>query len=139
MARVKKVHRTPSSHLGPLRAIEMHGMRKGRSGNKTWFYVGTGLWTLRTVRRMAERREELLISEALKPGERIIIANDRATIEAYEPRVPSAPKGRRARRLQRKADAKQAKIDAKAAEKAAKKAAKKAGKRSRKRTAPAET
>ena len=131
MARTKKVHHTQVQHLGPLRAIEMHGMRKGRGGNKNWLYVGTALWTLRTVRRMAERREEILISEPLKPGERIIISNARSTLD--DPTVRPAPTGRRARKAQRKADAKQAKID----EKASAKAAKKAARRSRRGRTPA--
>lgn len=128
---VKKVHHTPSARLGTLRKVEMHGFRKARSGNKNWMYIGTALWTLRTVRRLAEHREELLISEQLKPGERIIISNARPTLD--EPPVAAAPKGRRARKAQRKAEARQAKIDAKAAAKAAKKQAR----RSRRGKTPA--
>jgi hypothetical protein len=125
MARVRKVHHTPAARYGALRRIEAHGMRLGRSGNKRWLYIGTGLWTLRTVRRMAERREEVLISERLLPGQRIIIANNRATIEGP---VDSArpPKGRRAAKAQRKADKKATKQDAKIQAKAARGFAKQA-------------
>jgi hypothetical protein len=112
MARIKKVHHNPSSQYGMLRRVEAHGMRLGRGGSKYWLYVGTGLWTLRTVRRMAERREEILISEPLLPGQRIVIANDRATIEGT-PAAPKPPKGRRARKAQAKANKKAAKQEAK--------------------------
>ena len=118
MARVRKVHHTPAAHYGALRRIEAHGMRLGRGGNKRWLYIGTGLWTLRTVRRMAERREEILISEPLRPGERLIIANNRPTIETGA--RPAAPKGRRAKKRHRKAEAAAAKEQAKRDEKAAK-------------------
>jgi hypothetical protein len=104
---------------GVLRMVERSGIRKGMNGSKGWFYVGTGLWTLRTVRRLAERQDEILISEELKPGQRLVISNGRATIE--DGPAP-APKGRRARR-------KQAKADAKAAKKAEKKAARRAKRR----------
>ena len=130
---VKKVHHTPSQRIGVLRTIEMHGMRKGRGGSKHWLYVGTGLWTLRTIRRMAERREEVLISEVLKPGQRLIIANDRPTIEGPVD-VARPPKGRRARKAQRKADKKAAKQEAKIQAKVARKEA-----RRPRRKAPVET
>ena len=125
MARVKRVHRTAANHLGVLRRVEAHGMRMGRSGNKNWLYIGTGLWTLRTIRRMAERREEILISEPLLPGQRIIIANDRATIEGP---VDTArpPTGRRAAKRQRKADHQAAEEEAKLQAKVARKTARKA-------------
>jgi hypothetical protein len=144
MARVKKVHRTPAMHLGVLRRIEAHGMRMGRSGNKHWLYVGTGLWTLRTVRRMAERREEILISETLKPGQRLIISNDRPTLDGPPP-ARKAPRTKRGRKKLAKAQAKaakeQAKADAKAAQREAKIQAKRDAKvaKKAKRVKPVET
>lgn len=111
--------RSAASGGALLRTIERSGIRKGMNGSKGWFYVGTGLWTLRTVRRLAERNEEILVSEELRPGQRIVIANGRATIE--DGPAPQ-PRGRRARRQQRKADAK-------AAAKAEKKAARAARRR----------
>ncbi|WP_421120049.1 hypothetical protein ACE2AJ_01445 [Aquihabitans daechungensis] len=104
-------------HVGVLRRLEHLGMSKGRRGNKTWLYVGTGLWTLRTIRRLADRREEILISEPLRPGDRLIIANNRSTLGTAPPRPP---KGRRAKKAHRKAEAKAAKQQAKRDEKAAK-------------------
>ncbi|HEY4376344.1 MAG TPA: hypothetical protein VGM93_04265 [Acidimicrobiales bacterium] len=67
---------------GLLRRLERTGVRKGLFGeSKAWLYIGTGLWTLRTIRRLAERKPEILLSEELKPGQRLIIANGRATID----------------------------------------------------------
>ena len=86
---------------GALRVLERSGINRGLlgGGGKGWVYVGTGLWTLRTVRRMAERKPEVLISEEIQPGQRIVIANDRATLDGVE-----APplRGRAARRARRK-------------------------------------
>ena len=151
MARVKKVHHTPAASIGLLRRVESYGMRKGRH-NKNWLYVGTGLWTLRTIRRMAERREEILISEPLRPGDRLIIANNRPTLEGAtrtrsgrSVKAQQEPKGRRARKRKRKADAAAAKEQAKRDEKAAKADAKMQAKIARKqakrpkKAEPAET
>lgn len=112
-----------------LRRIEHLGMSKGRRGSKTWLYVGTGLWTLRTVRRLADRREEILISEPLRPGDRLIISNDRPTIGEA---APKPPKGRRAKKKHRKAEKQAAKEQAKQDEKAAKADAKMQAKIARK-------
>ena len=142
MARTKKVHHHAVAHVGVLRRIEHLGMQRGRGGNKAWLYVGTGLWTLRTVRRLADRREEILISEPLRPGERLIISNNRPTVEAA---AAKPPKGRRAKKAHRKAEAKAAKEQAKRDEKAAaadaKMQAKTARKQARrpKKVAPTET
>ena len=88
--------RTPATRGGLLRSAERLGINRGLfGGSRGWLYVGTGLWTLRTVRRLAERKPEILISEELKPGQRIVIANGRATLDDAPP--PSAG-GRRRRR-----------------------------------------
>ena len=100
------VRRRPDPTGGILRTLERSGMRKGMGGSKGWFYVGTGLWTLRTVRRLAERKEEILISETLRPGQRIVIANGRATIE--DAPQAAVPAGRRRRKAAAKAEAKAA-------------------------------
>lgn len=100
----KPIRRGSAAGSSLLRSVERSGIRKGMAGNKGWFYVGTGLWTLRTVRRLAERKDEVLISEVLAPGQRIVIANGRATIDDA-PGTPAAPaKGRKARKA-RKAQA----------------------------------
>jgi hypothetical protein len=120
---------------GLLRTAESLGINRGLlGGNKAWAYVGTGLWTLRRVRKMAERKSEILISENLAPGERIVIANGRATIEQTEQRgrtVRDAKEGPSLSRKERKAEkkrAEQAAVDAKVATKAEKKAGKKRAK-----------
>ncbi len=83
---------------GLLRMAERAGISRGVFGaSKGWFYVGTGLWTLRTMRRLAARKPEVLLSEVLRPGERLIIANGRATIDSA-PAPTAAAAGQRRRR-----------------------------------------
>ena len=96
---------------GLLRVAERAGLRKGMAGSKGWVYVGSGLWTLRTVRRMAERKPEILVSETLKPGQRMIIANGRVTLDDGEAPTAAGPAkpGRRGRKADAKASAKAAK------------------------------
>jgi len=99
-----------------LPRLQRTGLRKGiGQGNSTWLAVGVSAWGLRKVAQMAQRNTEILIREELKPGDRLIIANDRATIESvqgqsqsFELQAPVAEvnQGRKSR--------KQAKKDAKA-------------------------
>jgi len=100
-----------------LGTLERLGINRGVfGGSKGWFYVGSGLWTLRTVRRMAERKSEVLISEPIRAGQRIVIANGTATVEGepapYRGRKgrpkagTTAPKGRKERKAAARADAK---------------------------------
>lgn len=84
---------------GALRFLERTGVNRGlMGGSKGWFYVGTGLWTLRTVRRLATRKTEILLSEELRPGQRIVIANGRATIDGPAGEPVAITRGRRRRR-----------------------------------------
>lgn len=73
-----------SGGRGGLVSLAMRtGVNRGVfGGSKGWLYVATGLWTLRTVRKLAAGKPETLISEEIKPGERLIIANDRSTLDA---------------------------------------------------------
>lgn len=88
--------RSKSSGGGPLRTIERLGVSRGVFGSsKGWMYVGGGLWTLRTVRRMAQRKPEVLLREELAPGQRLIIANGRATLETPGDVEPSRRRRRR--------------------------------------------
>lgn len=105
-----------SGGTGPMRMLERTGLRKGIEGHRGWFYVGTGLWTLRTVRRLAGDKEEILVSERLKPGQSIVISNAVSTTDG-------SPLVRPSRRRRRKA-AKQAQ---KQATRRGRKAAKRAG------------
>ncbi len=86
---------------GWLRTAERMGVARGVfGGSKGWLYVGTGLWTLRTVRRLAARQSEVLLSEELKPGQRVVIANGRATLDQVA--ATAAPAAGRARRRSRR-------------------------------------
>lgn len=68
-----------------LSKLQRLGMRRGIvGGNSTWMALGVSAWGFRKVQKMAQRETEVLIREELKPGERIIIANGRATIERAE-------------------------------------------------------
>lgn len=87
------------SKPGLFRTAERLGINRGLfGGSKPWFYVGTGLWTLRTVRRLAARKSEILLSEELKPGQRLVIANGRATLDEVAAQVQDAGTGPRRRR-----------------------------------------
>ena len=79
---------------GLIRMAELTGIRKGMNGSKGWFYLGTGLWTVRTVRRMAERKTEVLVSERLKPGQRMeIVAMEPVTRKQRKAERKRARKG----------------------------------------------
>ena len=87
--------------------VERTGLRKGTTGaSKGWFYVGTGLWTLRTVRKFAARKEEVLVSEKIRPGDRVLITNTGLTVKqakrSGEP-LPKESKGRKGRKAAAKA------------------------------------
>jgi hypothetical protein len=110
MPRTQAHHRGRPSHV--YNVLERTGLRKGFGGSKPWLYVGTGMWAFRIMRRLGDRREEILISERLRPGERIVIANGVATIEGAP---PPAPRRRRARRKAAKRERAQAKRDRRAA------------------------
>lgn len=98
---------------GLLRTAERLGITRGVfGGHKGWFYVGSGLWTLRTMRRMAARQSEVLISERLAPGQRLVVSNGRATVEEAQElgadiRAPETTG--KVTRKERKAEAKRAK------------------------------
>ncbi len=85
---------------GVLRKAERLGLNRGLvGGSRGWLYVGTGLWTLRTVRRMAQRKTEVLLAEELQPGDRIVIANGRTTLDTTRTSTArSAGRGRRSAR-----------------------------------------
>lgn len=86
-----------------LRTVERLGVSRGVfGGSRGWFYVGTGLWTLRKVRTLAQRQPEILLRETLRPGDRMTIGNGVATIVS----APLADqqltrRGRKARQVER--------------------------------------
>ncbi len=88
---------------GILRTIEKMGVARGVFGaSKGWFYVGVGLWTLRKVRALGQGRDQLLLSEPLRPGDRIVIANGVATIDSAAPAAATDQGSGRSRRSRRK-------------------------------------
>lgn len=84
------------ANAGLVRMVKWAGMdRRGFRSSRGWFYIGTGLWTLRTIRRLAARKPEILLSEVLRPGERLMIANGRATIDSSPVQAPVGAAGNR--------------------------------------------
>lgn len=90
---------------GAFRTLERIGVTRGVFGaSKGWFYVGTGLWTLRKLRSFGERKPEVLMRETLRPGDRVVIANGVATIEsASQAQVREAGRKALSKRQQRRA------------------------------------
>lgn len=65
-----------------LSYLRRTGTRKGFMGDsKPWLYIGAASWAIRLLRRMAQRKPEILLLEELKPGQRIIISNNRKTVD----------------------------------------------------------
>jgi hypothetical protein len=74
----------PAPATGRLvQMLRRQAVRKGVfGGNRVWTAVAIGTWGYTTLRRWARREPELVFSEELKPGQRIIISNDRPTLDA---------------------------------------------------------
>jgi hypothetical protein len=68
--------------VGPIvRILRRNGMRKGLlGGSRGWAAVAIGTWGYTTLKRLARRDPVLVLSEELKPGERIIISNGVPTL-----------------------------------------------------------
>jgi hypothetical protein len=115
-----------ATRLGALGRIQRAGFYRGVMGDsRGWMYVWGGLWL---VRRLSAKSSggQLLLSEELKPGQRLVIGNQRATTGDGPPAavrgrggkvVPvTALKGRKARKANKELAAeaaRQAKADAK--------------------------
>lgn len=84
------------------------GMR-GRGG--PWLALGVGAWGLQRLRSMSAKQAEVLLSEPLAPGERIVITNETVT------RAEAQRRAEQARKAEKKAR-KAAKRERKAAKKA---------------------
>lgn len=101
MARLRPV---PVRSGGMLRNLERLGINRGlMGGSRGWFYLGTGLWTVRKVRTLARRQPEILLREVIRPGDRITVANGVATIESVP--VDAAQLSRKGRKAIRKLEA----------------------------------
>jgi hypothetical protein len=61
------------------------GFRKGIQGNRTWLALGVVIWGGQKLRQLAKRDAEILVREELKPGDRMIIANGRVTVDRVDP------------------------------------------------------
>jgi len=58
------------------------GTRRGfLGGSRAWMAVGVTTWGYTKLKQMAERKAEVVFSEELKPGQRIIISNNRPTVD----------------------------------------------------------
>jgi hypothetical protein len=78
----KKAEKAQGSEGRLLSYLRRSGTRKGFMGDsKPWLYIGAATWAYRLLRRLAQRNPEILLLEELKPGQRIIVANDRPTVD----------------------------------------------------------
>lgn len=58
------------------------GVRKGLlGGSRGWAAVAIGAWGYTKLKQLSHREPEVVFSEELKPGQRLIIANDRPTTD----------------------------------------------------------
>jgi hypothetical protein len=70
-----------------IRILRRNGVRKGIfGGSRGWAAVAVGTWGYTTLKRLAQREPELVFSEELKPGDRIIISNNRSTLGTSQQR-----------------------------------------------------
>lgn len=97
-------------------------LRRGAAGSKPWIAVGTVVWGARLGRRLLARRERILLTEPLEPGERIVIHE--------APRRP--PRGRKARKAAKRAEREAARQAARRRSRRARKAEAKAARRAEK-------
>jgi hypothetical protein len=64
-----------------LTRLRRTGFRKGMQGNRTWLALGLVIWGGQRLRKLATRDAEVIVREELKPGDRMIIANGRVTVD----------------------------------------------------------
>ncbi len=56
--------------------------RKGIfGGSRAWVAVSVATWGYTKLKSMAERKAEVVFSEEIQPGQRVIISNDRPTVD----------------------------------------------------------
>ncbi|MDQ6697327.1 MAG: hypothetical protein M3Z46_07700 [Actinomycetota bacterium] len=78
----KKLSKGDGTEGKVLTYLRRSGTRKGFMGDsKPWLYIGAATWGYRLLRRLAKRKPEILLLEELKPGQRIIVSNDRPTVD----------------------------------------------------------
>lgn len=65
-----------------LTLLRRNGLRRGLlGGSRGWAAVAIGTWGYTKLKQLAERPAEVVFSEELKPGQRLIISNDRTTLD----------------------------------------------------------
>lgn len=65
-----------------VRMVRRTGVRKGvLGGSRGWLAVAIATWGWTKLKQVSERQAEVVLSEELKPGQRIVIANGRATVD----------------------------------------------------------
>lgn len=118
--------RRSSTGGGMLARVQRFGLHRGVFGaSKGWAYVWGGLWLWRKLTANGSAGE-ILLAEELKPGQRIVIGNQRSTtgsgtVQAVRGRggkvVPVAQlKGRKARKARKELaqiEAQQQRVEAK--------------------------
>ena len=78
----KKLKKHDVSEGKLLAFLRRSGTRKGIMGDsKPWLYIGAATWGFRLLRRLANRKPDVLLLEELKPGQRIIVSNNRPTVD----------------------------------------------------------
>ena len=82
MARKSKSETVTAPPVGRIvQILRRNGVRKGIfGGSRGWAAVAVGTWGYTTLKRIARREPELVFSEELKPGDRIIITNNVPTL-----------------------------------------------------------
>jgi hypothetical protein len=53
--------------------LEYAGFRRGAGGSGAWLATSAGLATLRQIRRMGERKREVVWSGSLTPGQKLVV------------------------------------------------------------------
>jgi hypothetical protein len=62
--------------------LRRQAVRRGIFGGSSgWAAVAVGTWGYTTLKKLARREAEVVFLEELKPGERIIISNNRPTVD----------------------------------------------------------
>jgi hypothetical protein len=73
---------------------------RGKGGH--WLALGVGAWGLQRVRAMAKKDTEILLTEPLAPGQRIVITNETVTrAEETQRRKQAKKAGTRAKKASR--------------------------------------
>lgn len=62
------------SLLSPLALARRKSVRQGfLGGDRTWMVIGAMVWVPRLLRRLFGRTSEVVASEVLQPGERLVL------------------------------------------------------------------